>query len=415
MSIFLYISIGLIFLSANAIFNGSETGFVSLDKNYLRYRARAKTATRERRLLKIASSPENFLALTLIGTNSCLVIATSIFTAVFKTFGQPYLQIGTLLISVFIFVFCEFVPKMLFNGRPLRMCVRFLPLYVISEYVFYIPVRIVAYFTHKIMDIAGINRQYKSGKISLSELMILLGHGAASGIIRADTTEMARGIIELKDRNVSEIMIPRMAIVAIEENTSLEEARKIVLKSGFSRIPIYSSEIDHIVGILYFKDLFLRSDGAKSISELMTRPLFIPEMKVASELFKEMKAKKIQVSIVLDEFGSVSGLVTFEDLIEEVVGEIHDEFDKTEESVKQLDDGSIIVPAMMSINDFNDENLDFKFPELDGVNTVNGFIVAKLGRIPKKGETFNHNGYKVEIIESSDRIIETIKIYEGKP
>jgi putative hemolysin len=409
MNLFLYLGLAFIFLVLNAIFNGAETGFVSLDIDYLRYRARSKKAIRERRLMQIAKSPEKFLALTLIGINSCMVISTSLFTAVFKEHIPGYIELGTFFVSLFIFLCCEFLPKMAFNDRPLKLCLGFLPLFRLAEKIFYVPVVVITFFTRLVMSKLGIGNKEEGERISRDELLILLSYGVNSGTIHEESTEMAKGIIGMKETHVSEIMIPRLNLIALEENTPVEKARKIVIESGYSRIPIYREDIDQIVGILYFKDLFLRLKEGDNLKSILTKPLFVPEMKPAFELFQEMQKKSVQVAVILDEFGSTSGIVTLEDLLEEVFGEIHDEFDKPETELKYNDDGTISVRADMNVSDFNEET-EFNLTAIDGVTTLNGLILANLGRIPTTGENFSLNNCKMKIIESDERKIGLIKI-----
>ncbi len=410
MTLFFYVGLACVFLAFNAVFNGAETGFVSLDIDYLRYRARSKNASKERSLIRLAESPERFLALTLIGTNSFLVLATSILTGLVQTFNPAWLEIETILVSIFIFVFCEFLPKMAFSYRPLKFCLKFLSLLTFFEIVFHFPVVIVSTFTRSVMKVIGIGQNDEEGTISRDELLILLGHGLSSGTIQEHSSEMAKGIIGMREKHVNEIMIPRISVTGLEENSPLGLARKTILDSGFSRIPIYREEIGQVVGILYFKDLFLRGDKAKTIVELMTTPYFVPEMKSGFELFKEMKEKNLQVSVVLDEFGSMSGIVTFEDLLEEFVGEIHDEFDKPVSGIKFHDDGSYTVRCEISLSDINDKT-ELKLESIDGVTTLNGIILATLGRIPATGETFEVNSYLFRVLKSDGRKVETVKIF----
>lgn len=414
MGYFIYLLLAAFFLLLNAIFNGAETGLVTLDLDYLRFKIRSNpSATREKRLLKIASSPEKFLAVTLLGINSCLVVATSLFTVIFKQMGPAYLQIGTLLISMFIFLFCEFVPKMAFSDRPIKFCLKFLPIIVFAEFLFFFPVRIVTALTRTVMKLLKIPTDSTEGKLSREELLILLTHGLSSGTLQQNSSEMAKGIIELSDTTVKEIMIPRMNLVALEIDTPIEVARKTVIQSGFSRIPIFKKEIDHIVGILYFKDLFLKGDQIKNLSEIMLKPLFVPEMKPAIALFREMREKSSQVAIVLDEYASVCGIVTFEDLVEEVVGEIHDEYDKPKIRFKFNEDGSITLRADTHLLELN-EIPEFDFSSINGVTTINGLIQANLGRIPSAGETFLIGGFKIKVVESDERKVEWIQIFRDQ-
>ncbi len=415
MEIPLYILLIAVFLGLNALFNGAETGLVAIDPDYLRFKVRSDpSAWREKKLLKIVRVPENYLSVTLLGINSCLVVATSLLTVLLQKAGPLALQLGTLVDSIFIFLACEFIPKMLFSERPLKLCLKFLPALIIAEIIFYIPVRVVTFFTRVVMSILKIPTDKTEGRLSREELLILLMNGSLCGTLEKTSSEMARGIIELRDTTVKEIMIPRPQIVALELNTSVDVAMKTVIQSGFSRIPVYRGEIDQIVGILYFKDLFMKSEKIRSLSEIMLPPLFVPEMKPALGLFREMREKSAQVAVVVDEFASVAGIVTFEDLVEEVVGEIHDEFDKPKNRMKFNDDGTILVRGDVNLFELN-HIPEFEFSSVEGVTTINGLIQENLGRIPAAGETFMLDGFRLKIISGDERKVDWIKIIRETP
>ncbi|GAB4277965.1 MAG: CNNM domain-containing protein [Candidatus Rifleibacteriota bacterium] len=406
-----YLCLIAFFLCLNAVFNGAETGLVTLDLDYLKFKTRTNPAAKkEMRLLKIAKSPEKFLAVTLLGINSCLVISSALLTALLREFGHGWLQLGTFFESIFIFLFCEFFPKMVFSDRPLKFCLKSLPILIVAEIIFYIPVKLLTALTRFVMRLFKIQTDMNDGKLSRDELLILLSHGLSSGTIEEQSGEMAKGIIKLRDTTVKEIMIPRTKILALEIDTPIEVARKTVIKSGFSRVPVYRKEIDQIVGILYFKDLFLKGDSIKSLSEILLKPLFVPEMKPALGLFREMREKAAQVAIVLDEYATICGIVTFEDLVEEVVGEIHDEFDKPRANIKQNEDGSLAVRGDTHLVELN-EFPEFSFASKNGVTTINGLIQANLGRIPAIGESFMIEGFKMKVVSSDDRKIEWLIIF----
>ncbi len=404
-----YLALTLVFLALNAVFNGAETGLVSLDTDYLRYKSRTLSdKSREKKLLKLAQSPEHYLALTLIGINSCLVIATSLATALIKSLAPSALEAVTVLLSLFIFLFCEFLPKTAFGGRPLVYCLKYLRLLIVAEFIFKVPIKIVSWLTRHIMRLFRVPTHSENG-LSREELLILLSHGASAGTIAQHSNRMARGIIGLREKIAREVMVPRVNMLALDIDTSPEIARMAVIKSGFSRVPVFRGEVDKIIGVLYFKDLFLKTGGIKSLEEIILPPLFVPETKLASELFKEMRRCNNQMAVVLDEFASVSGIITFEDLVEQVVGEINDEVDKPRLELKYNDDGSITVKGDMHTDRLNDE-IGLKLASVNGVTTVNGLIISVLGRIPEAGETFLINGVQIRIVESSQRKIKWLRI-----
>jgi putative hemolysin len=406
-----YLCLALVFLALNAVFNGAETGLVSLDTEYLRYKSRTLPDTaREKRLLKLAQSPDHYLSLTLIGINSCLVIATSLATALMERLVPSFLEVGTLLLSTFIFLFCEFLPKMVFNSRPLVYCLKYLKLLTVAEVLFKLPITAVSWLTRMTMRLFRVPSSTESG-LSREELLILLGHGASTGTIAHHSNRMARGIIGLRDTIAREVMIPRINMLALDIDTPPEIAQTTVIRSGFSRIPVFREHVDKIVGVLYFKDLFLKEGGIGRLEDIISAPLFVPETKLASELFKEMRRCNYQMAVVLDEYASVSGIITFEDLVEQVVGEIQDEFDKPRTELKYNDDGSINVRGDMHIDRLN-EQTGLTLSPVGGETTVNGLVVAVLGKIPEAGETVLIDGVKMRIIESSQRKVEWLRIFK---
>ena len=404
----IFIGLAICFLVLNAVFNGAETGLVALDVDYLRSRA-SKTlkGSKENRLLSLARHPERYLAVTLIAINSTFVVGTSLFTTVVEELSPNLIELLSIALSVVMFVFCQFLPKMAFNHRPLKACLKFLPLLQIADKLFRIPVKIVTRVTRFVLRVFGI----KNDDILLSrdELLILLSHGVSSGTIHKDSNRMAAGIIGLRETIAREIMIPRTQVLAFDVDTPVEEIKKQVLSSGFSRVPIFEGEIDRVVGMLYFKDLFLKDLTSISVREMISEPMFVPETKSAFELFREMRLNSVQIAVVVDEFASMSGIVAFEDLIEEVVGEIHDEFDKPKDDLKFNDDGSITFAGDLNISELN-ERAGFSFSCIDNVNTMNGLVLSVLGRIPGKGETFLIDGVRFKIIASDQRKVEWLKI-----
>ncbi|MBU1106121.1 MAG: hemolysin family protein [Candidatus Riflebacteria bacterium] len=407
--IIFYLALTIFFLALNAVFNGAETALVSLDVDYLRFKSRSLGENaREKRLLKLAQSPEHYLALTLIGINSCLVIATSLATAIMQSLTPDFIEVGTVFVSIFIFLFCEFLPKMAFSSRPLVYCLKYLRLLLIAEFIFKLPIKVISWLTRRIMRLFRISATTDNG-ISREELVILLGHGVATGIIAHHSNRMAQGIIGLRKKIAREIMIPRINMLTLEIDTPLDVARTTVIKSGFSRVPVFRGHVDKIVGVLYFKDLFLKETMVNNLEEILSPPLFVPETKLMSELFKEMRRHGFHMAVVLDEYASVSGIITFEDLLEQVVGEIHDEFDKPRTELKYNDDGSVTVKGDMHVDRLNEE-IGLQFSSINDVTTVNGLILAVLGRIPEAGETFLIDGVKMRIVESSQRKVEWLKI-----
>ena len=232
--------------------------------------------------------------------------------------------------------------------------------------------------------------------------------------LESDEKRMLNGVINLDKTLVHEIMTPRVDIDAIEEQLSISEARKAISASGHSRIPLISKSVDAIIGILYAKDFLDEEHLAKisSLKELAHPPVFIPDTKNVSDLLEEFRAKHIHLAVVLDEYGGTAGIVTFEDILEEIVGEIQDEFDRDEAPANRNTpqaDGSMIADARMTIWELN-QLMDMEISEEDGYDTLGGYIMASLGRIPQAGEHIETEELAIDILAASPRRLDTVKI-----
>ncbi len=225
------------------------------------------------------------------------------------------------------------------------------------------------------------------------EIMTILDAGEKEGSIENDEKEMIYSVLQFGDKTVREVMIPRIDVVAVDLDTLMDEALTVLLDSGHSRIPVYEDTIDNIKGLLYAKDL-LRvlqkpSETPKPIVDLIRFPFFIPESKRADELLTELKSKKVHMAIVVDEYGGTAGIVTFEDLIEEIIGDIQDEYDTNEEQEYiELGPNAYRVDAGINLTDFNDL-LDVELPT-ETSDTLGGFLFAEFGRVPEIGETLEY-------------------------
>lgn len=235
-----------------------------------------------------------------------------------------------------------------------------------------------------------------------------------SSSLEEDEKRMIRGIFDLDDMSVREIMTPRVDLLALPSSASVAEAKAMFVSSGHSRIPIYGRSVDEIKGILYAKDFLDEAKVAgRSLDQLAHKPIFIPETKAVGELFNEIKRTRNHFAVIIDEYGGTAGVVTFEDIIEEIVGEIHDEYD-SEEDIKSkpqlMPDGSIILEARTLISDVN-EILDADIPDNDAADTIGGFVCSELGRIPDSGEEFAIPGkVKVSVLKADKRKIQTLKL-----
>jgi putative hemolysin len=248
--------------------------------------------------------------------------------------------------------------------------------------------------------------------ISVDEVKSLIREGAARGIFNETEKELIHSVFEFTDTPAKAVMIPRTEIHAIEARATLAEVAKSFVDSGFSRIPVYEGELDKIIGILYNKDVFkaLQEKSDFRIRDHLHPAFFVPSTLPISELLKQLQRRRLAMALVVNEFGEIEGLVTLEDLVEEIVGEIRDEYDREERGpVERLPDGSMVIQGSALLKDLKTD-FSLPFEESPDYHTLAGFLLARLKRIPRAGEWIEENGYKMTIVDMEGRRIVKIKL-----
>jgi CBS domain containing-hemolysin-like protein len=248
-------------------------------------------------------------------------------------------------------------------------------------------------------------------KISAEEFKLMLEEGTRSGVIDKTEHELIESIFEFSDTTAKEVMIPRPDVVALGLNTPRERLVKIVLEEGYSRMPVYRETIDNIIGIVYTKDLLglLEYRDLIILEDIIRPALFVPETKRISQLMRELQQKKQHMAVVIDEFGGTEGIVTMEDILEEIVGEIHDEYDEELKDVEASADGSFLVNARISIKNFN-ERFGTSVPEADEYETLSGFLNKLAGRIPDLNEELKTEALSFTVVKKSQRRIRQTRV-----
>jgi putative hemolysin len=263
-----------------------------------------------------------------------------------------------------------------------------------------------------VLKIFGGTDHESASFISVDEVKSLIREGAAKGIFNETERELIHSVFEFTDTPVKAVMIPRTEIHAIEVHASLAEVAKSFVESGFSRIPVYEDNLDKVIGILYNKDVFkaLQEKSDFRIRDHLHPAFFVPSTLPISELLKQLQRRRLAMALVVNEFGEVEGLATLEDLVEEIVGEIRDEYDREERGpVERLPDGSMVIQGSALLKDLK---ADFALPFEDSTDyhTLAGFLLARLKRIPRGGEWIEESGYKMTIVDMEGRRIVKIKL-----
>jgi putative hemolysin len=270
--------------------------------------------------------------------------------------------------------------------------------------------------TNLLLKPFGDSTTFMESRISEDEFRLMLQEGAKAGVIERTEHELIESIFEFSDTQVREIMIPRPDVVALDVDAPHEAIIKSVIEQGYSRMPVYRDSIDNVIGEIYAKDIIslLEHRDLIVLHDLLRPAYFIPETKKISELMREFQARKLHLAMVIDEFGGTSGIVTLEDILEEIVGEIHDEYDEPQRQVEPLPDGSMLVNAIITIPDFT-EATGIAFPEDEGYETLGGFVAHLLGRIPEVGDRTGSHGVEILVTRKSRRRITQVKVTKLSP
>ncbi len=393
-----FIGIGIVACFITSFFfSGLEAGLLSLNRIWLSEKA-AGGNRRAALLQEIIRIPSKLIAVMLTMEVTSNVVLAVLWTIV-GHWGIEALLLPVWTIFVWeavlillIVMFCEIVPKALFASNAERFTMALAPLaYFLIRIVH--PFAAVLEWAARILIriFTGKWVQPKTSRVTEEDLITMVTVGEDEGVIEEQEKEIIHSIFEFGDLVAREIMVPRVDVSSLEINDSVEDALEIIIGFGYSRIPVYEESIDHIKGLLFAKDL-LRHIEQGDLDKLnlgdLIRPnvFFVPEMKDLTSLLEEMQARKVHLAVILDEYGGTAGLVTIEDILEEIVGDIQDEYDKPlERLVTREPDGSFIVDAKLGLHDFDDE-IGVALPEEDGVETVGGLLFQILGRVPAVGE-----------------------------
>jgi CBS domain containing-hemolysin-like protein len=383
--------IALIFLSG--FFSSAETALFSISKAKARHLAKDK-GKKNKLIKKMKEDPHKLLSTILIGNNLVNVAASALATALtIKLVANHAVGIATGVMTLAILIFGEIFPKSLATRNNVLIArLVIMPLYWLS--ILFSPIIL---FLNFIPQITG--KIQRKQKVTEEELMTFVEVVEEEGEIKEEERELIHNIFEFDDTNASEIMTPRadMYVIDADEKLDLEG----IMQSGFTRIPVIEDDIDHVVGILNIKDLFMeqaRANGELEVRQIMNKPYFVPEYKKLDSLLQQFKKRKQHMAIVVDEHGGVSGLITLEDALEEIVGEIVDETDKDEPQIVKIKPNEWIVPGKSDIDEVN-EKIPMKIPESKEYDTFSGYILDKIERIPQENEEIPVGKFLVTVKE----------------
>ena len=352
------------------------------------------------------------LTVILIGNNLVNIAASAVATQVaISLIGAKGLLLAVAFMTVVIVIFGEILPKSIAILKPDGIVSNALPLLRFINVVFspliWITVGIVKFFG----SLMKVDLSSQHPFVTREEIEQMVNIGEASGVFEEEERRMIHGVISFEETRVYEIMIPRTDMMAVPGDISISDSIPVFRECGHSRLPVYEKSPDHIVGILYVKDLigaFMSDETSIPVSSLAREALFVPETMRIADLFDVMRGKRVHMAIVIDEYGGTAGLVTLEDLIEEIVGEIQDEYDDESALIQKEPDGSYLVRGQMGLEDLS-EALGYPFESSD-MDSVGGLVLSLAGRFPDKGQRLPYGHWEFQVLEVEDHRIKMVRV-----
>ena len=398
----------------SACFSATETAFTSLSAPQLR-QISIERGKLGKLVKKLAESPDRLLTTILLGNNLVNIAASAIATSLtIQLFGSRMIGIMTGVLTLIILIFAELTPKRIAIARNVQLSlISARPIWLLANIlrpVVFIISAVSSFITRFI-----IAEENKS--VSFESLLHMMSAAEEEGVVENYETEMVKSVFRLNDVSVQGIMTHRTDVFSLDKNLRLQDSVAEINESGFSRIPVYDKEPENIVGIVLSKDVtshIINGEGGKRLADIMHEPIFIPATRKLHELFYMLKQEMLNISIILDEYGGLAGIVTREDIIEEILGELYDENeDQGIEKIQRLDDNLWRIMGDTSLHQFSD-TFEIDMPETEYAETIAGYFVEQLDRIPEVGDSLKLDRFEFEI-EATDknRIVSLLLSEEG--
>lgn len=404
----LQIIILVVLIVLSAFFSMSETALTSISK--IRLRTMIDENIKNAKLIQsVLEEPGKLLSAILIGNNLVNIGASSLATAIIvDKYGSKGVGIATAVLTIVILIFGEITPKTfatknaekisLFVIKAIKFC-----MIIFTPFIF-----ILNIITGFILRLLGVKKDEKTPIITESELITMVNVSHEEGVLEIDEREMINNVVYFANSDAEDVMVPRTDIIAINVDATQEELTALFKEETCSRMPVYDETIDNIIGIISLKDLlFVDKSKDFNIRDYMREPFFTYESKCLKELFAEMRINRIPMAIILDEYGGTSGIVTLEDMLEEIVGDLADEYDEHDEEIKLVKDNEYIIEGATKIEDVNEIlGTNFKSEDFD---SIGGFIIETFGKFPDKGDSIKIGNVKFIIEEIEKNRIEKLR------
>jgi len=410
----------------NAFFSSAEMSIVSVNKNKMKVLANEGNK-KAKMLCKLIEEPTKFLSTVQVGiTLAGFFASASAATGISEQLGEFFISINvpygyqvafigvTVVLSYFTLVFGELVPKRIALRKTEYIAMASLrPIMIISKIAAPF-IKVLSLSTSLIVKLMGLDSENLEDIVTKEELKSYIESGEEHGAINEREKEMIEGIFEFDNKKVEKVMTPRTEVYCININEPLSSYLDELLEMRYSRIPVYEDDIDNVIGILYMKDFIIEAKNKGfdnvNVKDILKEPYFVHEGKNVQELFKLLQISQRHIAVIIDEYGGFSGIITIEDLIEEIMGEINDEDDSSEERIKKVAENTFLVDGLTTLEELNDE-LDIDI-ELDDIDTISGFLINLIGNIPSKNDDkiVEYNGITFKIDKLGEKRIEKILI-----
>ena len=403
------IVIGLLALSA--FFSSSETAMMAVNKIRVRNLADAGLSSAQT-LMKVLDNQPKMLSAILIGNNIVNISASSLATIlVTRAFGDMYVGVGTGILTLLVLIFGEITPKTSATLYSETMALRFAkPIYMIMQVLTPV-IFIVDKLSQGVLRLLHVDPNKKQDAITEDELRTIVEVSHEEGVIESDEKKMIYNVFDFGDSVAKDIMVPRIDMTFIDVDTTFSEVIEVFREVKYTRYPVYEETTDNVIGIINIKDLLLTENQKKfCIRDYLREPLYTYEFKKTAELMVELRKTQNNIAIVLDEYGATAGLITLEDMLEEIVGEIRDEYDEDEEDlIRRIGPREYVVEAAMKLDDLNDQlGLDLESEDYD---SIGGFIIGLLDHLPEEGEEVTHKTLRFVVDKVDRNRIDKIHLY----
>lgn len=401
----------VVLLLFSAFFSSSETAITSIGRGKL-LAIQEKNPKRRKGIDWLISDMPRALTVILIGNNLVNIAASAVATQVaLSLIGAKGLLVAVAFTTVVIVIFGEILPKSVAILKPDGIVSGALPLLRFINMVFSPLIWVTVGIVKFLGSLLKVDLSSQHPFVTREEIEQMVNIGEASGVFEEEERRMIHGVISFEETRVYEIMIPRTDMVAVPGDTDINESLPVFRECGHSRLPVYGKSPDDILGILYVKDLigaFMSGDTTIQVSTLAREALYVPETMRLADLFDVMRARRVHMAIVIDEYGGTAGLVTLEDLIEEIVGEIQDEYDDESALIQKEPDGSYLVRGQMGLEDLS-EAVGYPFESSD-MDSVGGLVLSLAGRFPDKGQRLTYGHWEFQVLEVEDHRIKLVRM-----